>query len=159
MSSLTSAGTLFVWCSAYMQVTPPYTIKFFFFKKKILQRPLSSRLKTKEAHRENDSGTQRSDIWIPTANVVKTLVSETKEKSPGGWKAREKAHRATRLEVSLKEVIVERRVCPCGCVSIQMDSQEWRGELKAGEQGIRTTTGKLPGLQQLLSWDSAEEMK
>lgn len=29
-------------------------------------------------------------------------------------------------------------------------SQEWRGELKAGVRGGRTTTGKQPGLQQLL---------
>lgn len=57
---------------------------------------MSSRLKTKEAHYENDSGTQHSDIWISTANVLKTLVSETekswqvegKRKGPQGHQAR-----------------------------------------------------------------------
>lgn len=117
-------------------------------KKRFFQRPLSSRLKTKEAHYENDSGTQHSDIWISTADVVKTLVSETEEKSPGGWKAREKAHRATRPEVTQRKLLWSRG-CACGNVSPCI-SQEWRGELKAGVRGGRTTTGKQPGLQQLL---------
>lgn len=126
-------------------------------KKRIFQRPLSSRLKTKEAHCENDSGTQHSDIWISTANVVKTLVSET-EKS---WRVQGKGKgpQGHQARGYTKEVIVEQRVCLCGCVSMHLSGVERRTQgWCEGRQDNHWETA-WPAAAIVLHWASAEEMK